>query len=217
MAHQRLFVGSIVGISGLAWLALWLWAFSPYARYLDHGDGTQAWNCRLNLRRIIWRQLHFSIAALRWRLAPNAYGNDVADGLAYCRGLLPCYGWQSRPMRLSPITTLLVRESVDNVHARHDRWIENREKPRPDVWKSPDESWRLIKLVPRASRHVPTRNGCRRADLCVPSHGLWTAVVVTQIALAHRYTQPLIMSWEPSVEPSLRPPLGSLFNPDVVD
>jgi predicted metal-binding membrane protein len=41
MAHQRLFAGTIIGISALVWLALWLWALSPYARYLDHGDWTK--------------------------------------------------------------------------------------------------------------------------------------------------------------------------------
>jgi len=30
----------IVALAVLAWLALWLWSASPYARYLDHGRWT---------------------------------------------------------------------------------------------------------------------------------------------------------------------------------
>jgi len=39
-AHRKLFSGTLIGISGVAWLALWWWAQSPYGRYIDHGDWT---------------------------------------------------------------------------------------------------------------------------------------------------------------------------------
>jgi predicted metal-binding membrane protein len=35
--HRRVFVPVIVALAALAWLALWAWGRSPYARYLDHG------------------------------------------------------------------------------------------------------------------------------------------------------------------------------------
>ncbi|MCW3482082.1 DUF2182 domain-containing protein [Neisseriaceae bacterium JH1-16] len=38
--HQRTFLPLLAGVIVLAWLALWLWAGSPYGRYLDHGDWT---------------------------------------------------------------------------------------------------------------------------------------------------------------------------------
>ena len=33
--------GLLAALCGAAWLALWLWGESPYARYLDHGNWTQ--------------------------------------------------------------------------------------------------------------------------------------------------------------------------------
>ena len=36
--HRRVFVPVIAALGALAWLALWAWGHSPYARYLDHGD-----------------------------------------------------------------------------------------------------------------------------------------------------------------------------------
>jgi len=38
--HRRVFLPLLTGVVVLAWLALWLWARSPYGRYLDHGDWT---------------------------------------------------------------------------------------------------------------------------------------------------------------------------------
>lgn len=40
-ARHHGFLLSMGGLTVLAWLALWLWAASPYGRYLDHGDWTQ--------------------------------------------------------------------------------------------------------------------------------------------------------------------------------
>ena len=49
--HQRVFLPVLAGLVTLAWLTLWLWARSPYGRYLDHGDwtasGPAAWLCRV--------------------------------------------------------------------------------------------------------------------------------------------------------------------------
>jgi predicted metal-binding membrane protein len=40
--HQRQgFVLVALPLTALAWATLWLWAQSPYGRYLDHGDWTQ--------------------------------------------------------------------------------------------------------------------------------------------------------------------------------
>ena len=36
--HRRIFVPVVVALVALAWLALWVWGESPYARYMDHGD-----------------------------------------------------------------------------------------------------------------------------------------------------------------------------------
>ena len=48
--HQHVFLPVLAGLVTLAWLTLWLWARSPYGRYLDHGDwtasGPAAWLCR---------------------------------------------------------------------------------------------------------------------------------------------------------------------------
>jgi len=38
--HRRVFLPVFAGMVVLAWGALWAWARSPYARYLDHGDWT---------------------------------------------------------------------------------------------------------------------------------------------------------------------------------
>lgn len=38
--HRKLFLTTMLGISSAAWIALWLWAQSPYGRYIDHGDWT---------------------------------------------------------------------------------------------------------------------------------------------------------------------------------
>jgi len=40
-AHKRAFYATGLSLAALAWLLLWLWADSPYGRYLDHGDWTQ--------------------------------------------------------------------------------------------------------------------------------------------------------------------------------
>jgi len=49
--HHRVFLPVLAGLVTLAWLTLWLWARSPYGRYLDHGDwtasGPAAWLCRV--------------------------------------------------------------------------------------------------------------------------------------------------------------------------
>lgn len=38
--HRRVFVPVLAALVALAWLALWVWAGSPYGRYMDHGDLT---------------------------------------------------------------------------------------------------------------------------------------------------------------------------------
>nr|WP_311528524.1 DUF2182 domain-containing protein [uncultured Ralstonia sp.] len=49
--HQRVFLPVLAGLVALAWLTLWLWARSPYGRYLDHGSwtasGPAAWLCQV--------------------------------------------------------------------------------------------------------------------------------------------------------------------------
>ncbi|MBI1773787.1 MAG: DUF2182 domain-containing protein [Proteobacteria bacterium] len=37
-SHGSSFLPLLAGLIGLAWLTLWIWATSPYARYLDHGQ-----------------------------------------------------------------------------------------------------------------------------------------------------------------------------------
>ncbi|TAM07820.1 MAG: DUF2182 domain-containing protein [Paraburkholderia sp.] len=36
--HRRIFLPVLGGVIALAWITLWLWARSPYGRYMDHGD-----------------------------------------------------------------------------------------------------------------------------------------------------------------------------------
>jgi predicted metal-binding membrane protein len=36
---RAILAGSLVALSGLAWLTLWLWAGSPWGRYLHHEGG----------------------------------------------------------------------------------------------------------------------------------------------------------------------------------
>ncbi len=36
---RAILAGSLVALSGLAWLTLWVWAASPYGRYLHHEGG----------------------------------------------------------------------------------------------------------------------------------------------------------------------------------
>jgi predicted metal-binding membrane protein len=49
--HQRVFLPVLAGLVALAWITLWAWARSPYARYLEHGDwtisGPAAFLCRV--------------------------------------------------------------------------------------------------------------------------------------------------------------------------
>ena len=49
--HRRVFLPVLGGLIGLAWIALWAWARSPYGRYMDHGDwtasGPAAFLCRV--------------------------------------------------------------------------------------------------------------------------------------------------------------------------
>jgi len=40
-AHRSWFLPVMAGLVVFAWATLWLWAASPYGRYLDHGDWTQ--------------------------------------------------------------------------------------------------------------------------------------------------------------------------------
>ncbi|WP_321951833.1 DUF2182 domain-containing protein [Paraburkholderia bannensis] len=40
--HRRIFVPVLGALVLLAWMTLWLWARSPYGRYLDHGDALLA-------------------------------------------------------------------------------------------------------------------------------------------------------------------------------
>lgn len=39
--HRSWFLPAMGGLVALAWAALWLWAESPYGRYVDHGDWTR--------------------------------------------------------------------------------------------------------------------------------------------------------------------------------
>ncbi|WP_138469340.1 DUF2182 domain-containing protein [Poseidonocella sp. HB161398] len=41
LIHRRAFYGLGLALAALAWMLLWAWSQSPYARYLDHGDWTQ--------------------------------------------------------------------------------------------------------------------------------------------------------------------------------
>jgi predicted metal-binding membrane protein len=38
VADQRLFTALVAALVALAWLVLWVWGQSPYARYLEHGE-----------------------------------------------------------------------------------------------------------------------------------------------------------------------------------
>lgn len=41
MLHRRAFYALGLALIGCAWLILWVWASSPYARFLDHADWTR--------------------------------------------------------------------------------------------------------------------------------------------------------------------------------
>jgi predicted metal-binding membrane protein len=41
LGHRRYFVLLMSGLIGSSWLTLWLWAESPYGRWLDHGQWTE--------------------------------------------------------------------------------------------------------------------------------------------------------------------------------
>ena len=40
-SHRSRFLPLMAALTGVAWLTLWLWGHSPYARYLDHGNWTE--------------------------------------------------------------------------------------------------------------------------------------------------------------------------------
>src|SRR5215467_10304191 len=40
-SHRSRFLPLMATLVAAAWLTLWLWGRSPYARYLDHGDWTE--------------------------------------------------------------------------------------------------------------------------------------------------------------------------------
>jgi len=40
-SHRGRFLALMAALTALAWLTLWLWGQSPYARYLDHGKWTE--------------------------------------------------------------------------------------------------------------------------------------------------------------------------------
>ncbi len=40
-SHRRAFFSLGLALTAFAWFLLWIWAGSPYGRYLDHGDWTQ--------------------------------------------------------------------------------------------------------------------------------------------------------------------------------
>lgn len=39
--HGSAFLPLMAGLTGLAWLTLWIWSASPFGRYLDHGSWTE--------------------------------------------------------------------------------------------------------------------------------------------------------------------------------
>src|SRR5206468_9979719 len=40
-SHRDRFLPLMAALAATAWLTLWLWGQSPYARYLDHGNWTE--------------------------------------------------------------------------------------------------------------------------------------------------------------------------------
>ena len=72
--HQRVVLPLLAALVTLAWAALWLWAASPYGRYLDHGDwlvdGPVAALCRAVPGGALW--LPAAIAAVAWALMTTA-------------------------------------------------------------------------------------------------------------------------------------------------
>lgn len=48
--HRRVFLPLLAALIALAWVALWAWARSPYARYMEHDNwlasGPAAFICR---------------------------------------------------------------------------------------------------------------------------------------------------------------------------
>jgi predicted metal-binding membrane protein len=68
--HRRIFLSLLGSMVMLAWLTLWLWARSPYGRYLDHGESMTSGPAALLCRAIPGGSLVLQavLYALSWTL-----------------------------------------------------------------------------------------------------------------------------------------------------
>jgi predicted metal-binding membrane protein len=97
--HRTWFIPAAGALIGLAWAALWLWAQSPYGRYLDHGD---------------WTKLGLS--------ASLCSGVPAADMLL--PATLYVGGWVLMLTAMMLPTTLLLLETYRRLtRQRRDRWL----------------------------------------------------------------------------------------------
>jgi predicted metal-binding membrane protein len=51
---RAILAGSLVALAAIAWLSMWLWAMSPYGRYLHHEGGFAAWPVEATLFSLGW-------------------------------------------------------------------------------------------------------------------------------------------------------------------
>src|SRR5919106_1506478 len=51
---RTILAGSLVALAAIAWLSMWLWASSPYGRYLHHEGGIAPWPVEATLFSLGW-------------------------------------------------------------------------------------------------------------------------------------------------------------------
>jgi len=77
------FVPVMTALIGAAWLTLWLWEYSPYGRYLDHGRWTEiglaasVWTENLSLAHKVSRGLR---AGTVWVNCHNVFDANLPFG-----------------------------------------------------------------------------------------------------------------------------------------
>ncbi|HUK10263.1 MAG TPA: DUF2182 domain-containing protein [Stellaceae bacterium] len=98
LGHRRYFLLLMGGLIGSSWLTLWLWAESPYGRWLDHGQ---------------WTEIGF--AASLCRAVPA--GEWVLPALLYSGGWLLMSAAMMLPTAL-PLLDIFDRLTADRVDHR---------------------------------------------------------------------------------------------------
>src|SRR5215469_6349583 len=91
-SHRSRFLPLMAALTATAWLTLWLWGQSPYARYLDHGKWTE-----IGVAGRLCRALSSGDVILSGRLGSDAGRNDATDDIASARYLSPSDRATRRP------------------------------------------------------------------------------------------------------------------------